>query len=75
MSRKKPPTANEFLFFDVVYDDGMQTSNRKVASADVQEWDVDGSIKSAIEAQDREIRERSGRARGEIKTITKAQTR
>jgi hypothetical protein len=75
MSRKKQPVASEFIFFDVLYDDGTRTSNRKVASADVQEWNFDESVRTALEAQDREIRERSGRARGTIQTVTRAATR
>jgi hypothetical protein len=72
MARKKAPVAGEFLLFDVLYDDGMRTSNRKVPSADLQEWDFDGSVRAVIEAQDREIAERSGKRRGTITAITPA---
>lgn len=72
MSRKKPPVAGEFLLFDVLYDDGSQTSNRKVPSEELQEWDFEGSVRAVIEAQDRNIEERSGRRRGAIKSITPA---
>jgi len=72
MSRKKPPVAGEFLLFDVLYEDGQRTSNRKVASADLQEWDADGSVRSILEAQDRDIAQRSGKPRGTIKSITPA---
>lgn len=71
-SRKKAPIAGEFLLFDVLYDDGTRTSNRKVPSAELQEWDFDNSVRAAIEAQDREIADRSGRKRGTIQTITPA---
>jgi hypothetical protein len=70
VSRKKAPIVGEFLLFDVLYDDGMRTSNRKVPSAELQEWDFDGSVRAILEAQDRDIAERSGRPRGAIKTIT-----
>ncbi len=73
VSRKKaPPIAGEYLLYDVLYDDGMRTSNRKVPSADLQEWDVEGSVRAIIEAQDREIAERSGKRRGTITSITPA---
>jgi hypothetical protein len=75
VSKKKSPIAGEFLLFDVLYDDGMRTSNRKVPSADLQEWDVDGSVRAILEAQDRDIAERSGRRRGAIKSITPANAR
>lgn len=58
------------LFFDVVYADGMRTSNRKVPSAELLEWDFDGSVRAVIEAQDRDIRDRAGKSRGTIKSIT-----
>ena len=72
MGRKKAPVASEFLLFDVLYDDGMRTSNRKVPSVELQEWDIDGSVRAVLEAQDREIAERSGKRRGTITTITPA---
>jgi len=72
VSRRKPPVAGEFLLFDVLYDDGTQTSNRKVPSEELQEWDFDGSVRAVIEAQDRDIAERSGRPRSAIKSITPA---
>jgi len=75
VSKKKPPVAGEFLLFDVLYDDGMRTSNRKVPSAELREWEFEASVREVIEAQDREIRERSGRARGAIKSITPSSAR
>ena len=72
MSRRKPPVAGEYLLFDVLYDDGTRTSNRKVRSDEVTEWDFEGSVRAVIEAQDREIAERSGRPRGAIKEIVPA---
>ena len=34
MARKKP-AASEFIAFDVIYEDGSQTSNRRVATTDI----------------------------------------
>jgi hypothetical protein len=75
MSRKKPIDRSEFVLFDVLYDDGVRTSNRRVASAALVEWDFDASARAAIEAQDNDIGERSGRARGAIKSITRSSGR
>ena len=72
MSRRKPPVAGEFLLFDVLYDDGTRTSNRKVPGGELKEWDFDGSVRAVIEAQDRDIAERSGKSRGAIKEIVPA---
>ena len=70
MSRMKTVSDRAFLLFDVVYTDGVRTSNRKVRSTELQPWDFDGSVRAIIEAQDRDISERSGNPRGAIKSIT-----
>lgn len=75
MSKKKPIEIGAFLLFDVLYDDGTRTSNRKVPVTAIEDWDFDGSVRVAIEAQDREIAERSGKPRGAITSITRSGTR
>jgi hypothetical protein len=73
-SNKKPKT-DGFVLFDVVYQDGSQSSNRKVALAELMGVDGDAAAKPIIEAQDRTIAEASGRPRGPIKTIKRSATR
>lgn len=72
MVRRSPRARDEFAFFNVMYEDGSQTSNRKVANDAIDQFDVDGSIKAILEAQDRDIAERSGRPRPPIKSIERA---
>ncbi|MFZ1429594.1 MAG: hypothetical protein WAS21_22835 [Geminicoccaceae bacterium] len=72
MARKKQPVASGFVLFDVVYQDGTRTSNRKVPSAEVGGLDGDDPARTFIEAQDRTIAERSGNPRGPIKTIARS---
>lgn len=72
MARKKPTAAIGFVLFDVVYQDGTRTSNRKVPSTELGGLDGDAPAKAIIEAQDRKIAEMSGRPRGPIKTITRS---
>ena len=72
MSRKKPTAKAEFVLFNVLYEDGMVTSNRKVPASAVGGLDGDVPIREAIEQQDREIEQRSGKKRPPIKTITRA---
>jgi hypothetical protein len=67
---KKTVGDRAYLLFDVVYADGVRTSNRKVPSAELQPWDIDGSVRAIIEEQDRDIGYRSGIPRGAIKSIT-----
>lgn len=75
MSRKKPTPKVEFAFFNVTYEDGTQTSNRKVPSNLLGGLDGDEPARAHIEEQDREIAERSGRPRAPIKTIVRVKDR
>ena len=72
MGRRKPTAKAEFVLFNVLYEDGTQSSNRKVPEAAVAGLEGDEPARAVIEAQDREIALRSGRARPAIKTITRA---
>jgi hypothetical protein len=65
----------EFVFFDVLYEDGTQTSNRKVPGSELDDLDGDLLAKPYIEGQDRKIAEMSGRPRGAIKSVTRSQRR
>ena len=68
--QKKQPGENAFALFDVIYQDGARTSNRKVPTTDIDQFDRENSIRAFIEAQDRKIAEMSGNPRGPIKSIT-----
>ena len=72
MARKKQPAASGFVLFDVVYQDGSRTSNRKVPAAELGGLDGDAPARTFIEIQDREISARSGNPRGPIKTIARS---
>lgn len=72
MARNRSKIEAEFVLFDVVYEDGSRTSNRKVPSAAAGGLDGDAAVRAVIETQDAEIAERSGRSRGKIKLITRA---
>ena len=62
----------EFILFDVLYEDGTRTSNRKVPGSELGEVDGDLLAKTYIEAQDRQISEISGKPRAPIKSLTRA---
>ena len=57
---RKPGSKNEFVLFDVIYEDGSQRSNRRVPKDILGGLDGDNPAREVIEAQDREITERSG---------------
>lgn len=71
MARKKPNPKAEFVLFNVVYEDGTQTSNRRVPGEILGGLDGDEPAREALEAQDREIAERSGRSRAPIKSFAR----
>lgn len=72
MARKKPTSNAGFVTFDVVYEDGSRSSNRRVDSALLGGLDGDEPAKAFIEEQDRKIAELSGRPRGAIKSIARS---
>jgi hypothetical protein len=67
----KPGTRpkNEFVFFDVVYEDGSQRSNRRVPAELLGGPDKDEAARGFIIEQDREIAEKSGRSPLPIKSV------
>jgi hypothetical protein len=65
----------EFILFDVLYEDGSRTSNRKVPGSELGGVDGDLPAKPYIEALDRQIAEVSGRPRSPIKSVTRARRR
>jgi hypothetical protein len=71
MPRKAAQPA-EFTLFDIVYEDGTQRSNRRVLTKLLGGLDGDAPAKAAIEAQDREISEKSGLPVMRIKTIKRS---
>ncbi|PIW29772.1 MAG: hypothetical protein COW30_04365 [Rhodospirillales bacterium CG15_BIG_FIL_POST_REV_8_21_14_020_66_15] len=73
--KKSKGKSPQFLVFNVTYGDGTVTSNRRV-STDLLDQSFGDSledlVRAAIEQQDNEIAERSGRSRAPIKSIAKA---
>ncbi len=65
----------EFTLFDVLYEDGTRTSNRKVPGSERGHIDGDLPAKTFIEAQDRQIAEISGKPRTRIKSLTRVRRR
>ncbi len=76
MARKKPKGKGVvFTTFNVSYEDGMVTSNRRVSN-DLLDQSFGDSFqdlaRTAIENQDHEIADRSGKRRAKIKSIVRA---
>jgi hypothetical protein len=70
---KKPGTnpKGEFAFFNVVYEDDSQRSNRRVPAELLGGLDGDEPARAFIAEQDREIAEKSGRPALEIKSLSR----
>lgn len=69
MARKKPGTTAESIVVNVLYEDGTQSSNRRITGLELIGIDDDAVIREAVETQDKKIAEMSGQKRGPIKSI------
>ncbi len=67
----KPGKRMEYVFFNVTYEDGSQRSNRRVPLEALAGDDSDHSARAAIEAQDREVAEKSGKPPLAIKGLAR----
>jgi hypothetical protein len=72
MARMKPKSVNTTVLFDVFYEDGSRTSNRKVPGSEIGGLDGDTPARAYIEAQDRQIGGRSGLLPRSIKRIVRS---
>jgi len=70
--KKNQPDRNGFVTYNIVYEDGSLSSNRKVPSGELDAHNDDKVVKSLIEAQDRDIADKGGIARGRVKTVARS---
>jgi hypothetical protein len=68
----KRRTESSFVLFDVLYEDGSRSSNRKVPMSTLQEGDA--ATRAAIETQDQRVALASGRPLGVIKSLQRSRT-
>ena len=71
----KSRASTSFVMFDVVYEDGTRSSNRKVSAHLLTGLDGDEPARGIIEAQDRDIAAASGRPRSVVKSIARSPAR
>jgi hypothetical protein len=72
MAKKNAPKKGGFVLFNVIYEDGSLSSNRRVPADLLGGLDGDEPARVAIEEQDRKIAAQSGRIPQRIKTIKRA---
>jgi hypothetical protein len=70
--KKSKPVESGYALFDVLYEDGSRTSNRRVPRSILGGLDGDEPARKAIEEQDNAIAEKAGRPRIPIKKITRS---
>jgi hypothetical protein len=73
VAHEKSKPENGYALFDVVYEDGSRTSNRRVPRAILGGLDGDEAARNAIAEQDNAIAEKAGRLRIPIKKISRSQ--
>jgi hypothetical protein len=72
MAGKRRMDTSKFVNFDVFYEDGTRSSNRKVPGEILGGLDGDGPAQAAIEEQDRRIAEASGRPAKKISAVKRS---
>jgi hypothetical protein len=72
--KKSKPVESGYALFDVLYEDGSRSSNRRVPRVILGGLDGDEPARKAIEEQDNAIAEKAGRPRISIKKITRSPT-
>jgi hypothetical protein len=72
MSRKKPKIEENFMFFDVTYEDGTKSSRRKINAGGMMKDEIEAFALTEIMTQDRKIADMGGRSRGAVKDIVKS---
>jgi hypothetical protein len=68
----KSRASTSVVMFDVLYEDGTRSSNRKVSATALGGLDGDEPARGIIEAQDREIAAASGRPRSNVKSLVRS---
>ena len=69
---KKPTARTDIVVFDVIYEDGSQRSNRRVSGDLLGGLDGDEPARAEIEAQDRDIAQKSGLPPLKIKSLKRS---
>jgi hypothetical protein len=73
MAKKKQKIEDNFVFFDVIYADGVKSSRRKINAPGLSRDELEAFAMTEIMTQDRKIAEMSGKDRGPIKSIQRSE--
>ena len=70
--KNKDRTPDNFLLFDVTYEDGTKSSRRKINAPGMSRDEAEAFARTEIMSQDRKIAEMSGKSRGNIKELVRS---
>lgn len=71
-SNKKTRGTENFVLYDIVYQDGTKSSRRRIPASHVGGLDGDEAVGPLIEEQDRKIAEMSGVRRSPVKSFVRS---
>ncbi len=69
---RKQKIADNFVLYDVVYEDGSKSSRRKINAPGLERDELEAFALTEIMAQDRKIADMGGRDRGAVKSIERS---
>jgi hypothetical protein len=72
VGKKQKKQEDEFVLFDVTYEDGSKSSRRRINVTGVDSDEVDAFAMTEIMTQDRKIMDMGGKNRGQVKEIVKS---
>jgi hypothetical protein len=72
MAKKRERIVDNFVYFDVTYEDGSKSSRRKVNAAGLSRDEEEAFALTEIMNQDRRISEVSGKNRGPVKLLSRS---
>ena len=72
VAKKNKAEPDNFVMFDVVYEDGTKSSRRKINAVGLSKDEIEDFARTEIMTQDRKIAEMSGKPRGNIKELSRS---
>jgi len=72
MAKRREKIEDNYVFFDVTYEDGSKSSRRKINAPGLAKDEVEAFALTEIMNQDRKIADLGGRSRGAVKGIERS---
>jgi hypothetical protein len=72
VGKKQKKQEDEFVLFDVTYEDGSKSSRRRINVTGLDSDEIESFAMTEIMTQDRKIMDMGGKNRGQVKEIVKS---